>query len=453
MDDEAIVNVVPAKFDYFQEIARNEVTESRLTDRVNPVSGHEGRHGGSLKFFVKGTDQFFHPSESFIYLKLKLVGTDSNQKTPKLTDLAATQLSVVNLIPHSIFQSVKVKVGNQIITYNDNDYPYKTLIQMLFNSGKESLETYFRTAGFIKDVSGHMDAAIDTTDVNKTENTALLERRKKLFSANDAVGEFIIKPHTGICFSEKAIPPYLDVEFELVRNERPDFYLMSKTSNFHIEILESYFMPKKYNASLIFLGGLEKALTEHKLLKLQLNEPCVTTFTLHKDQLNYHNETLFNGKIPIRIIIGLVDAKAYQGDKTKNPFNFQHFKRTHIRLLRNAAVYPDPEIVTSFADVADQSCMLAYHHLYSSFNATYNRDVPIISYEDFSNGYFLTAYNMAPDEDTGLDPYNAAYKPSSIRLELRFGAPIPDVTQMIVYYEVINQVMIDYKRTVSVIQQ
>ena len=452
MGDEPIAEIIPTKFDYFNEIGRNQVTTGRITDKINPVSGFDGRTGGSLKFFIQGTDQFLHLSESFIYLKLQLVGKDSQNKTAAFSDIKNTQLSVINLIPHSIFQSVKVKVANTTITYNDNDYALKTYIQLLFNSGVEAQNTYFRTAGFSKDTAGHMNAMIDTADENDTENKALLERRR-FFSEASGIGEFVIKPHTGICFSEKALPPYVDVEFELIRNERPEFYLMAKSAGFKIHILEAKFLPKRYDTQLQFIGGLERSLTENKLIKLHLNEPCVNTFTLHAGQLDYHNDTLFNGKIPLRIIIGMITAKAYQGDLKENPFNFQHFKRTHIRLLRNASVYPEPELVTSFQDNADHSCMLAYHFLMSSFNATYNRDTPPITFDEFSKGYFLTAYNMAPDEDTGLDPFNAAYKPASIRLELKFGAAIAETTQLIVYYKVINQVSIDFKRTVSVLQQ
>ena len=89
----------------------------------------------------------------------------------------------------------------------------------------------------------------------------------------------------------------------------------------------------------------------------------------------------------------------------------------------------------------------------TSVNAAYSRDVPQISKAEFKDGYFLTNYNMSPDGESALDLHNSAYKPSNIRLELTFGTALTGVVEMLVYYEVITQMTIDYKRKVTVMQQ
>ena len=42
-----------------------------------------------------------------------------------------------------------------------------------------------------------------------------------------------------------------------------------------------------------------------------------------------------SGQLPTRIVISLVDNRAYNGDRQRNPFNFQHFN------LNEIAVYLD----------------------------------------------------------------------------------------------------------------
>jgi hypothetical protein len=186
---------------------------------------------------------------------------------------------------------------------------------------------------------------------------------------------------------------------------------------------------------------------------MNLVEGCMSSFSIPAGTLNYHNDTFIQGKIPLRIIIGLVESNSYSGARDKNPFNFQHFKRTHIRLLKNGSEYPEPEIITQFQDGREPTVLMSYNQLIQSVNATYSRDVPAIRKEDFIAGYFLQSYNMSPDGEGALDPHNSAYKPSNIRLEMKFGAPLAEVTQLIVYYEVINQLTVDFKRNITITQQ
>ena len=455
-DDEVPVNeFIPDSLDYFSPRNINEAYEHRMLDKINPMSGCEGKDGGSLKFTIFGTDWFLDLSDSYISMTLKLVGHGRNQATASVANLGTTQLSVINNIAHSIFQSVKVKVGNETITYTDTDYPYKAYLQILFNGSKESHEIYFPVAGFKKDLTGFMDGMIDATTPDNTQNTALLARRKEFFSAGDgAEGEFIIKPHTGICFANKHIPPYLDVEFELQRSDNPAFYLMeAANANFRIQILDPAFHVRKYKVKPNLVFGLERALNETKLIKFDFTEARIARFSIPSGTINYTNDSFILGKIPLRIIIGLVAAEAFAGDKDKNPFNFQHFKRTNIRLLKNGVEYPEPEIITNFATGVEPKYLKAYHSLMTSVNAAYSRDVPQISKAEFKDGYFLTNYNMSPDGESALDLHNSAYKPSNIRLELTFGTALTGVVEMLVYYEVITQMTIDYKRKVTVMQQ
>lgn len=452
----AVNEFIPDPLDYFAPANINQAYEDRVRDKINPISGFDGRDGGSLKFIVHGTDWFLDTTEIYVAMKLQLDGatTGTSVKTPKFADIKDTQLSVINNIGHSMFQGIRVKLGNQNVNPHQFDYAYTANHQIFLTANTTAQRVTFRNAGFLADTPGEMDTGIDATTPENTGNKALYARRQKFFDEN-GVGEFIIKPHTGLCFADKHVPPYLDLELELIRHENPHFYLMhGATGNFKIRILEAKLWVRKLKVKLSLVAGLEKALAERRLLRFTLTESIVNTFSIPKDTLTYHNDTLFHGKIPLRIVIGTVESEAYMGDRTKNPFNFQHFRRTHTRLLKNGVEYPEPEIITNFP--TGGSCptvMEAFHVFLDSINAIYSNDGPEITLEDYPRGYFLTSYNMAPDGRGALDVHNSAYKPSNIRLELKFGAALAKVVQLIVYAEVLTQVAIDYKRTVAVTQQ
>ena len=56
------------------------------------------------------------------------------------------------------------------------------------------------------------------------------------------------------------------------------------------------------------------------------------SFTIPQNHMDVSHEKLFSGQLPTRIVIGLVDNRAYNGDLTRNPFNFGHFNLNEIAL-------------------------------------------------------------------------------------------------------------------------
>jgi hypothetical protein len=243
-----------------------------------------------------------------------------------------------------------------------------------------------------------------------------------------------------------------------VRNDNHNFYLIhdgaQPGTDFKIEILDAAFFIRKYKFTFPAMIGIERALVDDKkMLTYNIPETCINTFTIPQGTTFYQNNSLFSSLIATRIIIGMVHADAYNGAKELNPFNFQHFQRTHIRLLKNGLEWPEQEQVTNFTTGASPSYIMAHYHFLNSLNCVYNRDVPPISYKEYADGYFLTSFNMSADGVSGMNPYSADYKPANIRLEIKFGTALTHSVQVIIFTEIINQMKIDYKRNVTVTQQ
>jgi len=56
------------------------------------------------------------------------------------------------------------------------------------------------------------------------------------------------------------------------------------------------------------------------------------SFTIFERYRNVNHEKLFSGQLPTRIVIGLVDNTAFNGNRERNPFNFRHFGLSEIGL-------------------------------------------------------------------------------------------------------------------------
>ena len=65
----------------------------------------------------------------------------------------------------------------------------------------------------------------------------------------------------------------------------------------------------------------------------------VKTFAVGKGQYNVNLDDIYQGKIPNRLILGMVSADAYAGDLTKNPFNFKHYNFDFMCLYVKGRVY------------------------------------------------------------------------------------------------------------------
>ena len=75
----------------------------------------------------------------------------------------------------------------------------------------------------------------------------------------------------------------------------------------------------------------------------------VKTFAVGKGQYNVNLDDIYQGKIPNRLILGMVLADAYAGDLTKNPFNFKHYNFDFMCLYANGQSVPSKALQPKFA--------------------------------------------------------------------------------------------------------
>ena len=443
---------IPAQYNYWSQKLINSVTKELVHDEINPVSGFDARHGGTLKFNIPGNETFVDLNNSYIKLVLQITGDNGAGKGVKLSDAGTSGLGPVNNIAHSIFRSVRVRLGGQEITLSDNDYAYKAYIQLLTETSNEAQRTYFQITGWMKDTWGKMDSLIvneSSTDTTpKCENQGMLDRRKNFFDNDSGKGEFQIKPHTGICFQPLAIFPYADIEIEMTRHDSPKFFLKSHqdtSANYKIEILEARYTVRRHRVQDAFLANLEKMLEQHPaqfIFPDAHNNPC----TIPSGVTNYTNENLFHGNVPRKIIFYFVGSSAYNGDWKKNPFNLRHFNLSSIRVLKNGVEYPWPETRTDFGSTP-KIITDAYHRMFVANGADYSDQVVNITRDEYANGYTMFSFLMTPDQNFFIDQNAMTMsRPSQIKIELRFKTALTESIQLMAHYESFTIVTMDHLR-------
>ena len=103
----------------------------------------------------------------------------------------------------------------------------------------------------------------------------------------------------------------------------------------------------------------------------------------------------FQGGLPNRIVIGMVDADAFNGTYTKNPFNFKNYDITTMGLTVNGENLPGKPLQLKFG--ADSNYISAFQTLYAGTHKIFENQGNGITREEYANGYTLFVFDLTPE--------------------------------------------------------
>ena len=159
--------------------------------------------------------------------------------------------------------------------------------------------------------------------------------------------------------------------------------------------------------------------------------------------MSTNQENLFLGQLPKRVIIGLVENTAFNGDSTKNPFHFQHFDTDFLALYMDGVQIPSKALQPDFQN---ELYARSYASLFTGTGFMNQDRGNHITWEDYGDGYTLFAFDLTPDLSDG-GHFNVV-KHGILRLELHFKTQLAVTVNAIVYAEFDNIIEIDKARNV-----
>lgn len=392
---------------------------------LEPYYSKNDPRTGNLEFVVEGdVDHMIVPGKCYLKLVLELSGQATRKVDSKNVAVDSAKVYVANNILHSIFDVVETHVNGFNSTKTDKHHHYIGYLKTLCSFGEEPLETYFELSGWSKDTAGHMESLDDT------DNTGL-EERKSYFSGTPFRGEFMGKICSPLFFQEKVLPT--QTSLKVIMRKAPDnFVLMHEAGTFTLKIVEAVFWVQKVRVTPMVHDSYIQLLEEDHPIPYWLNTPRINYYTIEQGSSQFMRDDVFLGKMPRRIIIGMVETDSYHGKTDKNPFNFQHFDLAEICLYKDGIPYPRP---LTKLDFRNKICAEAYHNFMTSMGAAYSDFVPHITKKDYMNGYSLFSYDMSPDQLGSLHPASLLNMNSNIRLEMKFKNPLPKNITLLIYSE------------------
>jgi hypothetical protein len=215
--------------------------------------------------------------------------------------------------------------------------------------------------------------------------------------------------------------------------ESQDAFCLMATGaqQFKVVVTEASLLVRKVKISPSVYLAHAKTL-ESGTAKYPIRSVICKSFTIPAGYLDVSHEKLFSGQLPTRLIVGLVDNRAYNSDRERNPFNFRYFSLTEIGIYLDGQLYGLQPLKLDFAT---GRYVAAYAGLFGGTNI--NRDEGNgISRTDFSNGYALYAYDLTPD--LGEDDHVNLTRQGTVRLNLKFGAALAQTVTVVAYAEFEN---------------
>ncbi len=141
----------------------------------------------------------------------------------------------------------------------------------------------------------------------------------------------------------------------------------------------------------------------------------------------------------------MVESTAFNGNLSKNPFNFQHFGITNISLTLEGSAVSHSPYVFNF-DNKNPKFLTGYYSLFNT-NESVHKVGNDISIGDYQSGYFLVAFDLSVDKCSTGTHYSLP-KTGNLRLELTFGVALEQSLCLIMYAEFENYLEITKNKDV-----
>ena len=323
----------------FRLPATQEAIEESSYDRINPsLNIGKGEH---LEFKILTGDSWADPSSIWMYCRQRLTYADGTKivrgQDDKILDEGA--VAPVNYFLGGQIKSLEVFLNNQLVSESDNMYAYKSIFEVMCNYSEEAKKEQLAGALYHPDTGEEINTLTpakikDSKLTNKgfqtrfeiTEKSAAFECWGKLSS------EFLNQTDLLIDGCELRIK---------IQRHPPTFCLhaFADTKRYALQMDEVFLLVKKHKISPAFKIATETKLQTNNIL-YPIRRVEMKYFSRGTGLSDFTIQNLSAGRLPRRIILGMVTSEAFHGSIKLTPYNFQLFDAQSIVLRKDSVTVP-----------------------------------------------------------------------------------------------------------------
>ena len=310
------------------------------TTGINPV-----------EFQIDPQEDYIDLSRSYFTIELTLKKSDNSNlvRTDKLWP--------VNNLAHSLFKQISVRLNGSLISPQTDTYHYKAYLETLLNYNRDDGNSVLQPQGWFNQIDfpeewtgnntrvavGSAEAHEDYTNLTANHKDALTGLKEE--QANYIGGKthvLVFKPHVEVFHLSKLLVPRVQINIQMYLNS-PDLFLdgvglAGQLTSENLK-LRMYLCQVRLNEA-IYRKLTETIQVDRHIASYPTVRSEIRTFNMQGNQARYECNNLFQGRIPNRLIVGMVLSEAFNGTVHHDPFCFQKFGLTSIRQLVKGEEYP-----------------------------------------------------------------------------------------------------------------
>jgi hypothetical protein len=317
-----------------------------------------------------------------------------------------------------MFSQIDITLGDTLISQSNNTYPWTSFFEAKFCISSTSKFHFLKAAGYFRDKEATPDAPHET--------------RYKMCELSK---EFTLmgRLHNGIFQQNRLILNGTPMKVKLIRASDA-FCLLADGLTPKLHLLDACLFVRKVKLNPALFAAQAKLLNEINA-KYPIVRPDSKAISIPANQNIHVLDNIYLGKIPRRIICGLLDNDAHLGSYTKSPFRFLNHSINFLQVFINSDAYPSKPYTPDFSkDIFARE----YFSLYDNMDMTSGGVIPLdIEFSEYKNNFCLFAFDFSPDKSNGCGSGSHLNIPKTgtLRIEIHFSVAPATPLKLIVFAE------------------
>ena len=339
-----------------------------------------------IEFIVSGSGEDYMDLNNTLLEVKACIKTTNNSPVD-----AAVAVAPINNTLYSLFSQIDVSLNDVNVSSATTTYPYRAYIETHLNYGTDAKKSRLQAAMYF--IDDNLTVSNPIPDSSSARNMGL-KRRHGICTAKptfDMIGPL----HVDVFNQSKYMLNGVTMKVRMTRSKY-SFVLMAKsdvTESFKVDILSAKLFVRKLKITPSLCLAHERIL-QQKTAKYPKTRMECNVIHLPQGQKSFTHDNLFLGQLPKRIVLGLVDNRAFNGDISLNPYNFQHCNLNYLAVHLDGQQVPWAPLQPSFSG---SSYIRAFYTQFTGGDGISSDTGNTIGREQFVNGHALYCFDLTPD--------------------------------------------------------
>ena len=313
-----------------------------------------------ILFTVPACDDYYDLKETKLEIKVRLNTTGTfgvSAATGAASDANNHKyIYCVNNVGHTLFNQMNVSFNGVLMTEQSNAYHQKAYLETIQNYNRQEGKTLLAPQGWVNELNvvDHLTPTNAATDdepdvANWSGKPAIVGLTSKLLQK--AFHTFYIKPHISVFKTGKCLVPNVQIDLELYLNDNSMFLFGTPHTGTTVgkvipkledgDIFVTLWMKKiTLHANIYDKLVRERSLGKGRNVVYPVVRSEIRTFSFDGQSTQWSQDNVFLNKVPIKVIIGIINSTNYNGDLQKYPFAYEKFGVTRVEQRIDGEVYP-----------------------------------------------------------------------------------------------------------------